>query len=66
VVAGKIASRFSWTPRVSLSWCPASYMGLCPNDERQIKRWRNMRRHIAQIKSFEDRLIQFSLTTGPR
>ena len=39
-------------PRGWFQWYCRYFMGRrCPDDERQIKRWRAMRRHIAQIRS---------------
>jgi hypothetical protein len=38
-------------PRGWFQWYCRYYMGRrCPDDQRQIRRWRNMTRHIAQIR----------------
>jgi len=38
-------------PRGWFQWYCRYYMGRrCPDDDRQIGRWRNMRRHIAQVR----------------
>lgn len=39
-------------PRGWFQWYCRYFMGRrCPDDERQIKRWRNMRRHVVQIQN---------------
>lgn len=38
-------------PRGWFQWYCRYYMGRrCPDDARQIRRWRNMRRHVAQLE----------------
>jgi hypothetical protein len=38
-------------PRGWFQWYCRYYAGRrCPDDERQVKRWRGMRRHVAQVK----------------
>ena len=38
-------------PRGWFQWYCCNYMGRrCPDDERQIKRWKAMQRHIAQLR----------------
>jgi hypothetical protein len=40
-------------PRGWFQWYCRYYMGRrCPDDERQIRRWRAMRRHLAQVREF--------------
>ncbi|MCP4001526.1 MAG: hypothetical protein GY727_11510 [Gammaproteobacteria bacterium] len=42
---------YSEDPRGWFQWYCRYYMGRrCEDDPRQIKRWKNMRRHIAQLK----------------
>jgi hypothetical protein len=42
-------------PRGWFQWYCRYYMGRrCPDDERQIRRWKNMRRHIGQLQKHCD------------
>ncbi len=53
-------------PRGWFQWYCRYYMGRrCEDDERQIKRWKNMVRHIAQIKN-KCRVGDFSCNTRQR
>lgn len=39
-------------PRGWFQWYCRYYMGRrCPDDERQVRRWRGMRRHVTQVKA---------------
>lgn len=53
-------------PRGWFQWYCRYYMGRrCEDDERQIKRWRNMTRHVAQIRN-KCRVGDFSCNTKQR